>query len=1266
MLFTTPDQDTGLVAFQPMDPITVYLKRLSGFPVRVFTGFLDQAPYLQLYPGVVSLRASCTLKRLLYTYFDPSLQYTQTFLSTYGWAPSGNGSWYSTTGMQETKNAVGGTPVSPGASPTPGSTPPKTGATASAPSGSGALYVGDSLGEGSKPELSKLVPGLISDVRQNRASTEATKIVLAKINKNFKSIILDIGTNDFNISVLVANLRKVYGKVGSNQQLILMTVRGPNAAAKNKAIAAFAAGKSNVSIADTASLNVPYDKAQNIHPQTPGSYQKRAAIIAATVNGGSTITGGGIVGAVLTAAQKAAVISDAKEVGNTNDGSLGQLLYATLKHIGNWNKDEIYIEALPDGIYQDIAARAQQQNGDNVAALNELSELFKKIVGGPSMGQMGAPGTGSVDLSGINGDVPGQVYQVAKKFGVADDSKLMLAAFETGLVEAPIDGNKSFGNPIGGDQTGVPGSSPSRQSSGWRQETLGAYPGVDRHNVVEAAGRYFSEAKKIMSGGVTKASSGTYSPSWTAGHLAQAIQGSATPDAYDKVESQAKALLHATIQKYGSAANSSSGQTTGNAIGSVTNSVVSQAGSVNKTSTTKSGASPRSVSPGATASSAGQDIAKQLLAKSNITWQPTSDKASTRDGVQAIANGQRAICPHTGQRVAVNVNMLQAMLTLSNQGFSVNFSAMVNGTHSSEASDHYKGRAIDISDHTGHEDVVIKIMTAAGGVSSGENYANNGHEHFSFRSGQMSDSGAAANLSGPGSGGTTIGGVSYTYPLTVKGPVIATPQDHIDQGRGGSWQNEGWDIGVPVGTQAVACCDCTIDKAYLGTGALTQGWQISYTGAGGKRFFYNLHGGGVKDPQVVAGAKLKMGDKIGLTGFTNAAHLHFSPEDKALGAKLVELQPGGMLVDGAAATSGSTDQNGLPNPSSAAFSATINLGGALDTVTANLLTGPKALMNDVPLFPFIEQLAQASLRQFQSLPDGKIYAFYPDFFGEYNHHPPYWLIDDIELIDGGLDLSDDGLVTHQYVVGDTSATAIGTDVPGGQRINMVNTSGVVSVINAFMTAGVLTDSKSVTTKGKTITGKDKKGKSKTPSYGQEALLKKSDAILFLERFGARPVVENMPMIRHPYFEYFLAYQKFLIAWSKQFVTPFTFTFMPELFPGGRVGFPDHGLQMYIDSVTHDFDYTSGFTTTAQLSCPSVMIDKNGKPVDNAHNLPNNMVMAMTRTATSETVAKQSAAQKLAADLQQIKDAASTVVKQADTFVDQIKHDIFGTDSPTGE
>lgn len=71
--------------FHPMDPITIKLTRLQGHPIQVFTGFLDESPYLQMFPGTVTLKASCTLKKFLYTYFDAGLPFFEEFLAAHGW-----------------------------------------------------------------------------------------------------------------------------------------------------------------------------------------------------------------------------------------------------------------------------------------------------------------------------------------------------------------------------------------------------------------------------------------------------------------------------------------------------------------------------------------------------------------------------------------------------------------------------------------------------------------------------------------------------------------------------------------------------------------------------------------------------------------------------------------------------------------------------------------------------------------------------------------------------------------------------------------------------------------------------------------------------------------------------------------------------------------------------------------------------------------------------------------------------------------------------
>jgi hypothetical protein len=64
-----------------------------------------------------------------------------------------------------------------------------------------------------------------------------------------------------------------------------------------------------------------------------------------------------------------------------------------------------------------------------------------------------------------------------------------------------------------------------------------------------------------------------------------------------------------------------------------------------------------------------------------------------------------------------------------------------------------------------------------------------------------------------------------------------------------------------------------------------------------------------------------------------------------------------------------------------AFATFLDLPGILDTAESLALRGDKSLMNDKPLFPFIEQLCAASLRNFMSLPNGDFFAFYPDTSG---------------------------------------------------------------------------------------------------------------------------------------------------------------------------------------------------------------------------------------------------------------------------------------------
>lgn len=269
------------------------------------------------------------------------------------------------------------------------------------------------------------------------------------------------------------------------------------------------------------------------------------------------------------------------------------------------------------------------------------------------------------------------------------------------------------------------------------------------------------------------------------------------------------------------------------------------------------------------------------------------------------------------------------------------------------------------------------------------------------------------------------------------------------------------------------------------------------------------------------------------------------------GSGAVASGPGGGPGGG---TSDDTSLPGDDKSRAAAFAGYMNLPGALDVAESMGLAGQKSLLNDQPLLPFIQQIASSAMREIQSMPNGNFFAFFPDYFGGFGKRTPYWLIDDLEVLEGGIDLTDDYLATNVFIVGDISG--YDNQITFADRLL---SSGVMDMASAFKSGFV-------------VGGK----------------LSDKHLTEFLTKYGVRPYKEENPMIRSPYYEAFLSYQKFMQLWAKQFATTFQFTFMPELYPGGIVGLKDHGIQCYIEEVMHTFDYESGFTTQAVLSAPAAM------------------------------------------------------------------------------
>jgi hypothetical protein len=302
-----------------------------------------------------------------------------------------------------------------------------------------------------------------------------------------------------------------------------------------------------------------------------------------------------------------------------------------------------------------------------------------------------------------------------------------------------------------------------------------------------------------------------------------------------------------------------------------------------------------------------------------------------------------------------------------------------------------------------------------------------------------------------------------------------------------------------------------------------------------------------------------------------------------------QVEVGELATGGGGAGGSASSYLGVSTASkAAAISTFIQLPGLLGELESEALKGQRSLMNDTPLLPFIEELTTASLRNFTSMPDGSFYAFIPDYFGGLTNRQAYWEIDDVEIIDGSIDLSDDALATHVYVVGDTDP------LQGITYIQKSQTSGVVTVFNAFM-ADFITGINDPKLSAKQASKEEEKGYEHRVE-NEASLANRQKALDFLQKYGARPYFEEAPMIRSHYFEMFLAYQRFCLLWSKQFEAQFELTFMPELFPGGLVKFTDYGIQCYIQEVSHRGNYTSGFTTSVALTAPSALPQEGRKGV----------------------------------------------------------------------
>lgn len=317
------------------------------------------------------------------------------------------------------------------------------------------------------------------------------------------------------------------------------------------------------------------------------------------------------------------------------------------------------------------------------------------------------------------------------------------------------------------------------------------------------------------------------------------------------------------------------------------------------------------------------------------------------------------------------------------------------------------------------------------------------------------------------------------------------------------------------------------------------------------------------------------GDETGLSGTTQFLHWDFLGSTKfpaevhanGTAVRSTQGQHGkghsgqGKVITATGPNSTASNTSGTSNT---AFNVFYFYPGR--NIESDAFTGERAFINDVPLMNSIIQLSNASLRDIQSAPNGDFVSFFPDKLGIWGKDPLFQ-IRDIEIMNYAMTISDDQLVTHYAAAGDFFMGEPHT----GLDVNMLNTRGIITIEQDDVMKILL-------------------GLDPNKNY------KNMPGQWMLQRFGMRPMREDIGQIRDHNWEWMLALHRFQELWSQQFQTNLATTFLPEVYPGMRIELVDRGTGLYVEAVTHTGSRQQGFSTQIQVSVPMKKTRQGGKTV----------------------------------------------------------------------
>lgn len=312
----------------------------------------------------------------------------------------------------------------------------------------------------------------------------------------------------------------------------------------------------------------------------------------------------------------------------------------------------------------------------------------------------------------------------------------------------------------------------------------------------------------------------------------------------------------------------------------------------------------------------------------------------------------------------------------------------------------------------------------------------------------------------------------------------------------------------------------------------------------------------------------------------------FAPYYKSVPTGAAVATGGGVIANGGGGTTGQALQTSPsstepwfnpndpfdklfgPNPWFPSFDAEAGL-------ESSVFTGPRALLNDQPLLPYIKNLLGSCMRSYSSAPNGDLIAWFPDYYGIWGT-AAIMRIEPIELQDFTVYWDDTNLVTHQYTIAPPAQQIdLGSGLASGVTISSSGQTVPLSVILAMTTQGIA--SVDVPAIMYALFGLEP-----TPAAAQ------SFVDYIYRRFGARPDLEQLPGVVGPHGEFFSALFLFMRSWAYQYNADVPLTFMPELWPGMIIQIPAYGFQAYVTTVTHNFQMGDGgfFNTTVNIAAPA--------------------------------------------------------------------------------